>query len=99
MKAPNVNVKTLLAVLTRAMILGMIVFSSITYIPKNNIEMRNRIVISAVVVVLYALVDYFGGFLKKVRAFLCNILCGCNPNTQPSSDDLEDLEDKILADI
>ena len=93
------NIKTLLAVLTRAMILGMIVFSSITYIPKNDIEMRNRLVISAVVVVLYALIDYFGGFLKKVRAFLCNILCGCDPNEQVASDDLDDLEDKILAEI
>ena len=81
------------------MILGMIVFSSITYIPKNDIEMKSRVIIAMVVVVLYALIDYFGGFLKKIRAFLCNILCGCDPNEQAAKGDLDDLEDKIMADI
>jgi hypothetical protein len=83
------NVKTVLSVLTRALVLGMIVFSSITYIPKKNVELRNRLVISALVVILYALIDYFGGFLKKVKAFLCKLLCECD-NDKDIDGDIDD---------
>ncbi len=90
---PLFNIRTLINVITRALILGMIVFGSITYIPKKDIELRNRIVIATIVVVLYALIDYFGGFLKKIRALLCKVLCGCDPEAEKESlDDLSDLD-------
>ena len=73
----------------RALILGVIVFSTITHLPSVTIAMTNKIIISVVVVVIFALIDYFGNFLKFLRRWACKILCGCDPQELQELNDLD----------
>jgi hypothetical protein len=75
----------------RSVVLGTIVFSATTAIPAQEITTANRVIISIIVVILYNLMDYFSGFLRKIRKFLCMILCGCEPGGSSSSNSISTL--------
>lgn len=59
----------------RGSILGGIVFGAATYIPKNIPSMRNRAIMAATVVIIYALLDYMTTILGTVRDAACNVVC------------------------
>jgi hypothetical protein len=87
----------LLIVLTRALMLGLIVYYATSTIPKTAIDLKNKMIISLIVVILYALIDYFAGFFGMVRTFFCKSMCGCAP---PSSGlDLNELSRKLDIDL
>lgn len=67
----------ILIVLLRALTLGFIVFYATTKIPSEPVGMINKLIISAIVVVFYALMDHIAGFFTNVRTFFCSIACGC----------------------
>lgn len=71
-------------VLTRSMMLGGIVFGAVTGVTRGSVSTRNRGIISLLVVILYALLDYFVGFFGIVRRFFCSVACGCTPSDAPS---------------
>lgn len=69
----------LIFVLMRALALGGIVYYATTTIPVNPLAMRNKVIISVIVVVLFALMDYVGQLLGFIRKWSCRLLCGCTP--------------------
>lgn len=69
----------IMVVLMRASVLGLIVFYATTAIPVKEISVNNRIIISVIVVTLYALLDYFAGFFRTLRGLFCRAACGCSP--------------------
>ena len=71
----------LLIVAIRASMLGFIVYYATSTIPKKTIDPKNKMMISIIVVVLYALLDYFGGFFDSARNLVCNAVCSCTPNS------------------
>ena len=77
-----------MSLVMRSAMLGLIVFYSITAIPNKEVSTRNKLIISIVVVVLYALLDYFSSVLKTIRRFLCRMLCGCSPDDSSGSIDV-----------
>ena len=89
----------LLIVLTRALMLGLIVYYATSTIPKTAIDTRNKMIISLIVVVLYALIDYFAGFFGMVRTFFCRATCGCVPPSSGKNLDLNELSRKLDLDL
>ena len=75
------NLTYLLVVALRACMLGLIVYYATSTIPSKEIATNNKLVISIIVVVLYAVMDYFGGFFIKIRELLCQATCGCSPSS------------------
>lgn len=75
------GISDLVIIAVRAVLLGFIVFSSITAIPAREISTHNKLVVSVVVVAVYALLDYFSGFFGMVRTFFCRVACNCSPNS------------------
>jgi hypothetical protein len=93
------DTRYLMSVTLRALALGTIVFASVTYIPKNQVEMRNKVAISVAVVILYALLDYVTNFLVNVRHYTCGLLCNCYPPSTDVSLDLPDAAETDIKDI
>jgi hypothetical protein len=62
----------------RSLLLAIIVFGSITFIPQREIEIKNRIIASVVVVVIYILLDFIGDGLGWFGKFMCRMTCGCS---------------------
>jgi preprotein translocase subunit Sec61beta len=90
----------LLIVLTRALMLGLIVYYATSTIPKTAIDPKNKMIISLIVVILYALIDYFAGFFGMVRTFFCKTTCGCAPPSSGSRNlDLNELSRKLDIDL
>jgi len=85
-----------ISLVIRSVLLGVIVFGSTTYIPNKLPSMRNRLIISATVVILYALLDYINAFLQYLRFGACNLLC---PPPSGSTGSLEKELDINLEDI
>ncbi len=73
---------SILFVLIRAFILGGIVFIATTKIPANPIATQNKIIISVMVVILFALTDYISQYFRGLKNMVCRVACGA------SSDDL-----------
>ena len=86
-------------VLTRAIMLGLIVFYAISTIPKSAIDLKNKIIISVIVVILYALIDYFAGFFTGLRNAMCTLMCGCVPPNGENKVDLNELSKKLDLDL
>ena len=76
------NLKSITLSSLRALVLGLIVFGTVTHIPKNAVTRKNKVFIALVVVVLFILLDYFSGALKVVRNWLCKLLCNCGLATE-----------------
>lgn len=86
----------ILSLLFRGLILGSIVFAATTYIPSNLPSMRNRLIISAAVVILYALIDYIQTFLLTVRNVACDVACGYHSGAK---NDLEIDSSDLTSDL
>jgi hypothetical protein len=78
------------AVLIRAVALGVIVYYAISTIPNIPINQRNKIVITVVVVVMYALLDYFSSALNMLRGLMCRTVC-----TETDTNATEELDEAI----
>lgn len=87
-----------LSVAIRGALLGLIVFGAVSFFPKQSVSMQNRIMISLVVVILYALLDYFKHFFVQIRRFACRLLCDCDP-TQNANIDANAVLDDVLKDL
>lgn len=85
----NLDFSYILSLAIRSLFLGGIVFATTTYIPDNIPSMRNRLIISALVVILYALIDYIQNFLLAVRSLTCKVACGCRPGDSSSGSGLD----------
>lgn len=68
----------LLVILLRAAMLGLIVYYATSTIPSKAIDPKNKMIISLIVVVLYAIIDYFAGFFSTIRNLWCQATCGCS---------------------
>lgn len=74
----------LISLMVRSLILGGIVFLSITGIVRDKIVMTNKVLIAVAVVIGYGILEYFGG---KATGNLLNKLCNC-----------DDVNDKVAVD-
>lgn len=90
------NLTYILSLLVRGSLLGGIVFASATFIPSNPPTFRNRLIMSAAVVLIYALLDYIQTFLITVRNVACDVVCG--PRSGATAGNIGDL-DLDLKDI
>ncbi|MHB1953231.1 MAG: hypothetical protein ACYCOU_05735 [Sulfobacillus sp.] len=68
-------------VVVRYLILAALVFGATTYIPHTPLEMNDRLVITAVVVILFAILNLLSLIFPPLR----NFLCGCEPVPQPAA--------------
>ncbi len=66
-------------VTVRALMLGLTVYYATSTIPAQPIDTRNKLIIAAIVVVMYALLDYFAGFFGAIRRLICRLTCGYSP--------------------
>ena len=55
-------------------IFGAVIFLVIYKVPGKTIDQKDNIVITAVSVGIFILIDLFGGYLLKLK----NLLCGCS---------------------
>lgn len=92
----NLDFSYILSLAIRSLFLGGIVFATTTYIPDTIPSLRNRLIISALVVILYALIDYIQQLLLALRRVTCKIACGCTPGDASSENGL-DLDLDALA--
>jgi hypothetical protein len=79
----------MLFILLRSLVLAIIVFGSITFIPSTSIAIHNRVIITGVVVLVYNLIDYVGLGLLKLRKLLCKLFCECNESKQDNKIELD----------
>lgn len=64
------NMKELPAILIRAVILAVIIFTLVHYVPSVDVSLFHEIVIAVGTIILYALAEIFGIFSRDV-------LCKC----------------------
>lgn len=76
--------------------MGLIVFGAVSFFPRQSVSMQNKLIISVVVVILYALLDYFKHFFVQIRRYACKLLCGCDPTKNISADQAFD---DVLGDL
>ena len=93
---PVLAMNYMLSVAIRGLLLGLIVFGSVTFLPRQSVSLKNKLLISAVVVILYALLDYLKHFFVQIRRYACKLLCGCDPT---KSIDADQAFDDVLADL
>ena len=55
-------------------IFGAVIFLVIYKVPGKTIDQKDNLVITAVSVAIFVLIDLFGGYLLKLK----NLLCGCS---------------------
>ena len=60
----------------RLIFLAILIFSATTLIPKTELSLQTRIIISVVVVIIYSLLDVLGRYLKNSKDKLCEWVCG-----------------------
>lgn len=82
------NFAYILSLVLRSLVLGGIVFLTTTNIPEKTPSFASRLMISVLVVVMYALIDYVNTFLIGARNLMCSVACGCNPG-DPTPTDLD----------
>lgn len=89
----------IIGLVVRSVMLGTIVFFATTHIPAKEIAPQNRVVIAVIVVILYNLMEYFSGFLRSIRKFLCLALCGCEPGATGAWGQASDIASVIPPDV
>jgi hypothetical protein len=62
-------------------IFGAVIFLVIYKVPGKAIDQKDNLVITAVSVAIFILIDLFGGYLVKLK----NLLCGCSSNSYSSA--------------
>lgn len=77
------SITTMVSLLSRLIALGVIVFGSVTYLPAAKVTLRNRVIITVVVVTIYALLDVISNVLGGMRNWVCNVAC---PNSKDEPD-------------
>lgn len=82
-------------VLIKSAFLAGIVFILITLVPRADVSMGNKIIISVLAAVLYFMIDVFSNAFSLLKAYLCSALCGSAPVT----DFAGKFESDIVADI
>lgn len=55
-------------------IFGAVIFLVIYKVPGKAIDQKDNLVITAVSVAIFVMIDLFGGYLLKLK----NLLCGCS---------------------
>lgn len=65
------NTKDLPAILVRAVILAVIIFALVHYVPSVDVALFHEILIAIGTIILYALAEVFGIFSREV-------LCKCD---------------------
>lgn len=75
----SINFAYIAVLLYRGLMLGGIVYYATSTIPSEAISPHNKLIIAAIVVIFYALLDYISSFFKSIRGLLCRAACGCSP--------------------
>ena len=76
--------------LMRLVILGLLVFGATTYIPATPVSTNNKLVISAVVVLIYSIIDFIKYVLIQTKGLVCRVACGCGkPKEKQLTADLD----------
>jgi hypothetical protein len=63
-------------------IFGAVIFLVIYKVPGKSIDQKDNLVITAVSVAIFVLIDLFGGYLLKLK----NLLCGCSSSQNITAD-------------
>ena len=58
-------------------IFGAVIFLVVYKVPGKTIDQKDNLVITAVSVAIFILIDLFSGYLLKLK----NLLCGCSNST------------------
>ena len=56
-------------------VIAIIVFTAVTFVPNKDISTYNRILISIVVTIIFAILDYIRGKISLVKESVCEIAC------------------------
>ncbi len=72
------SLSTLVNLIFRSVLLGGLIFLATTYIPKTELSLQSRLMISAIVVVVYSLLDIFSSGLTALKDQSCSLICGCS---------------------
>ncbi len=49
----------------------------VTIIPKNPLETYTKLIISGLVVVLYAFIDWVSSIFSEIKTIICRLVCQC----------------------
>lgn len=61
--------------LLRILMLAIVVFLVLTYVPTTVLENNTKLLIALLVVVTYSVLDLMGASVAKTRDTMCDILC------------------------
>lgn len=61
--------------LMRSIALALIVYLVLTYVPTTLLENNTKLLITALVVATYSVLDLMGVSMNKTRDTLCDIIC------------------------
>ena len=67
----------LIGLILRLLCLFALIYLMVTYIPQTSLETTTKIWVAGTVVVLYALLDFIGRLLQRVKAYACRQSCRC----------------------
>ena len=70
-----------IANIIKMLLLFIICFLSVTYIPREKISKKQRFSISMAIVIIYALLDYIKALIIIIIIFLQGIICRYKPPT------------------
>jgi len=70
----------------RLIVLGVLIFLAVTYIPTTELSLEIRATIAVVTVLIYSLLDAIGASLSAIKNKLCEWLCGCSSGSAMASD-------------
>ena len=71
------DIKKLTLTGMKLVILAIIVFATVTFVPNKDISTYNRVLISLVVTMIFAMLDYIRGKISLVKELACDIACDC----------------------
>jgi hypothetical protein len=67
-----------IGLILRSLCLFALIYLMMTYIPQTSLETTTKILVAGTVVILYALLDFIGKLLQRVKAYACRQSCkGC----------------------
>ena len=72
-RLPTINIKKYIPIIIRFIVLAIIIFGIITYIPKQRLSMGSKITMSIIIIILFILLDLFDVWIRTYK----NIFCEC----------------------
>jgi len=69
------NTKRYINLFIRVVILAIIVFAVVTFVPTTELTLKIKMLITFLVVLTYSIVDLMGVSLQATRDGLCNYFC------------------------